>query len=417
MAFRGDLRVARPKPARALAVALLASGAVAWAFASGAFVTPGLLAVLVLFAGMGIASALRRPSHGGRLRAVRADGAGLHVDGALAVARRDLRGALVSASEQDGGAVVHLDVRPAWRACSVFTSTREQADDLVLALGLGHPDDLVRIRALPPWARHLRWLTILLTTSPWFLFNLVRFIPPWGVLVLAGLYGVIALPLVVPQFVEVAADGVLVSWLGSSVFHPFGALERAEASGVGVVLHARSGRAHEIRLTQQDGGRAAERDALVARITAGIARHASGGAGSEEALLARGGRSAAEWLTAMEVVGTGDAGGYRASAVPRERLWEILEDPTVSVSARAGAAMALRAAVEDDADARARLAAVVSRTAAPSLRVTLEALEAQDEGSGERVRVAIEHASALAELEEGGGRERTAEEPRSRRAG
>jgi hypothetical protein len=397
MAFEADLKLGRRRPTRTLAIALVGASAIGWAIASGAFQTPGLLAVFVLFAGMSVASSLRRPSHGGgRTRLVRADTAGLHIDGALAVARRDIQGVLVSELDE-GGAVVHLDTGRPFRSCSVFTASRPQADAIVKSLGLGHPDDLVRIRALPPWAVHIRWLTILLTTSPWFLFNVVRFVPPWGVLVLAGLYALIALPLVMPQVVEVAADGVLVRWLGSSRFFPFRAIEDVDGTSVGVVLHA-FGRSHDIRLTQNDGARDVERDALLTRIEAGIERHRLVERGNEEALLARGGRRASEWVAAMRALGAQDAGGYRFSAIPRERLWEILEDPTSHPSARAGAAIALDTS-SSDSDTRARLAAVAARTAAPSLRVAIDALGRAD-ASDERVRIAIEQSASLAQTEE-----------------
>ncbi len=414
MPYEGVHAIGRPRKARAFAVALLAAAAIGWAIASGAFQAPGILAVFVLFGGMGIASSLRRPSRGGRPRRVRADAGGLHVDGALVLRRRDIRGAIVSEADVEEGAVVHVEARHAWRACSVFTRSREEADAIVLGLGLGHPDDLVRLRALPPWARHIRWLTVLLTTSPWFLFNVVRFVPPWGVLVLAGLYGLIALPLVLPQHVEVAADGVLVSWLGHSRFLPFRAIEEASASTVGVVLKTADGRAHDIRLTQTDGGRDVERDALLARIEAGVRRHKDAQRSAEDALLARGGRSVGEWVAAMRALGATDAGGYRSAAIPRERLWEILEDPTNEPSARAGAAIALHAASRDP-DTRARLAAVAARTAAPSLRVAIETLGtiAPEPDAEQRVRVAIEQSTTLATFEE----QHEAEEETRRRAG
>lgn len=379
---------------------MLAAAAIGWAVASGAFHAPGLLAVFLLFGGMGIASALRRPSGGGAARKLRADERGLHVDGVLAVPRRDIRAAIVSESDVEHGAAVHLHARRPWRSCSVFTTSRAEADALVRALGLGHPDDLVRLRALPPWAKHIRWLTVLLTTSPWFLFNVVRFVPPWGVVVLAALYAFIALPLVMPQYVEVAADGVLVSWLGSSTFLPFRAIDEATASSVGVLLRTSDGREHDIRLTQTDGGRDVERDALLARIEAGVRRQRDAQRGSEEALLARGGRSVADWVAAMRALGVSDAGGYRAASIPRDRLWEILEDPTSDASARAGAAIALHATARDDG-ARARLATVATRTAAPSLRVAIEALEQiePEPVAEERIRVAIEASTALADAE------------------
>jgi hypothetical protein len=84
-----------------------------------------------------------------------------------------------------------------------------------------------------------------------------------------------------------------------------------------------------------------------------------------------------EWLARLRAFGHEDAGGFRDPKIPPERLWRIVEDPSAPASARAGAAVALRAKLDDDGRTRIRVAA--DATAAPKLRVALESTAAEDD--------------------------------------
>jgi hypothetical protein len=89
-------------------------------------------------------------------------------------------------------------------------------------------------------------------------------------------------------------------------------------------------------------------------------------------------------------LGACEHGGYRAAAIPRERLWAVVESPAADPSAREGAALALSASL--DADERARLAALALKTAQPRLRVALDEVSRDQEES--RLRIALEAAES-----------------------
>jgi hypothetical protein len=112
--------------------------------------------------------------------------------------------------------------------------------------------------------------------------------------------------------------------------------------------------------------------ALLARIQAA---HAAALAGKRPvdvvALVARGGRTAAEWLRALRRLLGGDAADYRSSAVPEENLWRVADDPTAEETARVGAAVALCTGLDDVG--RARLLRIAEASASPKVRVALRA--------------------------------------------
>jgi hypothetical protein len=78
-------------------------------------------------------------------------------------------------------------------------------------------------------------------------------------------------------------------------------------------------------------------------------------------------------------VGAGAAADHRNAPVPPDKLLSIAEDPRAEPLARAGAAVALSGALDDDG--RARLRAAAEATVMPRVRVALEAAarEAREE--------------------------------------
>jgi len=318
--------------------------------------------------------------------AVEGDGRGLVVDGALVVPRGVVRGAHV-AKVQDGHAL-HLDARGRAPSYSVVFDDVAQAEDLLLALRLDASGTVTKFRALPPWAKNVRWLAVALTTSPWILINFVRLLPLWSWGLIAAAYGVIALPVLLPQQVEVGQDGVLLRWLGKRRFVPFGAIETALADDLGVVLFLKDGRRLEIRLSQRADGAKEARSKLLTRIREGMLAQAEMARAEEEVLFVRGERDVDTWLRDMRALGSGDAGGYRVIAIPRERLWEIVESPAADPSAREGAALALHATLDDEE--RERLRALVDATALPRLRVALDGVARETDEA--RLRIALDAA-------------------------
>jgi hypothetical protein len=106
-------------------------------------------------------------------------------------------------------------------------------------------------------------------------------------------------------------------------------------------------------------------------------------------------------------------GGYRAAAIPRERLWDVVENPAADPSAREGAALAL--SVSLDADDRSRLAALAQTTAQPRLRVALDGVSREEDES--RLRIALESAETASpeELESGAAHSEPSSAPRQKR--
>jgi hypothetical protein len=94
------------------------------------------------------------------------------------------------------------------------------------------------------------------------------------------------------------------------------------------------------------------------------------------ALTARRERSVDDWIKRVRVVAD-DHATFRDAAVPAEQLWMTVEDSRAPATARAGAAVALRAKLDDAG--RARLRAIADSCAAPKLRVALETLSTTDD--------------------------------------
>ncbi len=328
------------------------------------------------------------PSRRGRGRGIRhrvgADGRGLTVDGQLVVPRHDLARARVN-DEPDGSHSVLVEtrgLRPSYvlrvgsaRIAQAFADTLQQA-----------PDDVVVFRALPPWAHRMRALTVLLTTSPWILFNALQHLPHAAIFVTLGLYGLIGLPVVLPQRVMIGEDGVLLLWLGRRRFIPFGALRAARPLPLGVALDLADDRSVEIRLTQRADAEPVRREALLERITRGIDVHEALEPAEDEALLARGERPIEAWIEEMRILGSSHVYGYRTIAIPRDRLWCVLENPSADPSARQGAALALREHLDDEE--RERLALIGQKSASPRVRVAIDAVTSLRDT--ERLRVALE---------------------------
>jgi hypothetical protein len=174
--------------------------------------------------------------------------------------------------------------------------------------------------------------------------------------------------------VSVGADGVhLERLLRRQRFIPFGAIAAVEAKGPDVRLCLHGGETilvHQYMrhwITADDKKRAIN-DALVSRINERLAQHH---AGVDVPAVARAGRDTETWL--RDVTATIDTcASFRSPAVPPAELWRIVEDPAALATARAGAAVALHDALDDDG--RARLRVLADACAAPRLRVALDAV-------------------------------------------
>jgi hypothetical protein len=358
------------------------------------FVPSIILLFVAVYALLGAARTAKKP--GKKTHRVSADAAGLSVDGKRVMDRGAIETAYCVPID-NGLFAVHVEGRFMRHGCVIHVSSADEGNALLAALHVDASAAAAHFRALPPWAKHMRWLAIVLTASPWFLVNTMRLIPAWGFAILGLLYTIILLPTLLPQRVDVGHDGVFLRWLGNKRFIPFSKIDIVSSNKLGVDLFLKGDRYVEIRLTQKDGGADAHVKALVARIQDGIAAQAGLTRADEEAFLARSGRDLATWMREMRALGAGEHGGYRAAAIPRERLWAVVESPAADPSAREGAALALSASL--DAGDRTRIAALARMTAQPRLRIALD--EVSREQEAEQLRLALEAAEAETELAEG----------------
>jgi hypothetical protein len=194
-----------------------------------------------------------------------------------------------------------------------------------------------------------------------------------------------ALLYLIPKRVVAGSDGVRIGWLGPGKFVPYANVAHASLDDRGdVVIDLRNGA--RVRLLFRQPFRssstmnsfdllttlfARQKTAIVERIEEAARAHERGVADRDAGgVLARGGRTAVEWLKALHSLGSG-AVNYRSVTLPPDVLWRIAENPAAPPHERAAAAVALRDALDEEG--RARLRVLAEATAAPRVRVALEA--------------------------------------------
>jgi hypothetical protein len=133
--------------------------------------------------------------------------------------------------------------------------------------------------------------------------------------------------------------------------------------------------------------------ALHDRIRRARELYVAGGSSSVTSALARGDRETAAWLRSLrELLAT--PATYRTAAISAATLWSVVEDPTERPNVRVGAAVALRAAIDEEGQARLRVATAAN--ASKELRDALEAASRDDEAALENAMTAIEEAETKA---------------------
>lgn len=261
------------------------------------------------------------------------------------------------------------------------------------ALATIRQSEVTEFAVLPPWAHRMRWVAVVLTTSPWIVLNVLRFLPAFSVAVIAVLYAMLGLPLLLPQRLLVGEDGVLLRWAGRTRFVPFARIVAVRETPLGIELDLGWEEPPlEIRVGHRADTQAQKRAQIVARIDAGMAAQRALAHADDEGMLARGERPLEAWIDAAEALGQGDA-GYRVAAIPRDRLWAVLENAAADPSAREAAAIALRVQLADEE--RERLDLVAQRSASPRLRITLDAVTTGVDAAGLRAVLEDEPEPAL----------------------
>jgi hypothetical protein len=185
--------------------------------------------------------------------------------------------------------------------------------------------------------------------------------------------------------VHVGCDGIRVRHdLRRSSFHPYSTIAGVDLRDADLVIYFRNGRSLSVafdgRLMRTllsgrrgSGSASSSDDArnLAARIKEHVARLSDEPTNDLASFVERSGRTTMDWLAAVDRLGD-DRADYRGPAMSTEILWRLVEDDNAQLTARAGAAVALRRSI--NADGRARLRRIAEGSAALRLREVLGAV-------------------------------------------
>lgn len=170
-----------------------------------------------------------------------------------------------------------------------------------------------------------------------------------------------------PPLVSVGQDGLSVEGARGAWFVRFDEIAEVAVAPVAITLRLRDGRARTIATI---GTAAARREALVARIAAGVElARAPLDLSTRLTVLDRNGRSPEEWLASLRSLAEA-RDDYRRAGLTRDEVLGALDDERSTPERRIGAAYALAAI--DPAQAGARVRVVAETVAQAPVRVALE---------------------------------------------
>ena len=308
---------------------------------------------------------------------VESDERGLLFRGHLLVPRARIESAFVLSEDPP---IVSVACRRGWPIRVRLTDDAD-AQALLKALGRSVEESKASFRVSDPWAGALPLL-----------FGFFGLVVPTHVLAAAhpaapfffalsyGLWGLIAAlsAALGSARLEVGRDGLLVRRRFGARYIPYAALEGVWGRATTLVLKPRGHK--PLRLTVSQGSRADREqlcEAIVRRIEEARKVFAqSSPVEGAAALVAQGGRTVPQWL--RDVRGLVKARSYREAVLDADRLWRVVDDPSMVPGTRVGAAMALAAM---DEDARGRLRVAAEACADPKLRVALSQVAEGAEGA------------------------------------
>ena len=313
---------------------------------------------------------------------VRVDERGLLLDGKLAVARSDIASVVVQLEERTT-VVVRTQLDLAGRegtagrshhesrgyACT-FTS-QATADALLLALGRDPARTTSEIELEPSLLRAgfddlPLWRALLQTgLAIALLAVLLPFLARPG----SGLTGVSG---VLDSRLELGADGLRVRGRLTNAFVPYRDIHKVSTRDNALVLTFADGRTSFLRPSVS-----ARIPELVTKIERSIAAAARPGSNDIVDRLHEVGGTKPEQLASLRELGSDVDGSYRASTLPRERLWALVEDDGATPATRARAAAALSGSLASEDRQRLRIAA--DATVSPRLRIALDAVQSDDD--------------------------------------
>ena len=326
---------------------------------------------------------------------VTADGRGVFVGGALALARQDVAYGFVEAAP-DGARVKLADATHGLRL-EVRVKDAAEGRALLNALGLDVAQRVAPFFAASP-VGGVRGFVVASAVAAGLWYVLANWFPTYywrsvlldDIVTLARVVSPVLLLLAwavlsaVPTRVTVGADGLDVRWLRRRRFVPYRSILRVVPAfgqlrvvlAEGATLRLRGQRRSFTPRTRP------EHRAMVDRLGAAIEEHVAASRLQEAvAQLPEPKGDGAGWLRELDAVPVG-AAGYRQAVVDDEVLWRVVEDASLDEKTRAGAAVVLRKLLGDEG--RARLRVVAEATASPRLRVALEAASGTEDAAIEQ---------------------------------
>jgi hypothetical protein len=181
-----------------------------------------------------------------------------------------------------------------------------------------------------------------------------------------------------PSRLRIGADGFELRWLWTRRFVRydevlgFSRFEKGLGNSrtVGIAITLRSGEEVLVPIQRSNWNNNAECVLIEERLREAKEGFRAGDVAADAAMLQRGQRDVRDWVAALRAIGTGANATLRTAPVPHDRLLRIVEDPSQDAAARAAAAVALGADLDEPGRARLRVAA--EAIAAPKLRVAIE---------------------------------------------
>ena len=367
-----DTIVRRPPSRIARSIAALAGASVVVWIACTSF---GVAEVLALLLAIGFVLGVRAlPGSHSRAHLV-ASAEGLRVDERL-LPRSDFDGAVL----RHDGERTYVLLRGA-HDLEVEVPNNIEADALTRALGLDAASSTVEFalsKAPSAWGYlAMAAMAAFAGTATY----LLRSTESRALAVAMGLVAILGYAwLATRVFLRVGADGLVVrSPLRRARFLAHDAIESVRNDGSAIVVAPRSGlgivlqvpgipSGEEPEQRAQDERRTDEAIAIVRRVQQARRAHREHRASAESlvAVLARGDRSAREWLDELRRVGEGAAGTFRTMGASRAQLFAVVESTTARARDRLAALVALRTRLGEDEMPRVRVAA--ERCAEPALR-------------------------------------------------
>ncbi|MEO8875264.1 MAG: hypothetical protein ABI461_06745 [Polyangiaceae bacterium] len=316
-----------------------------------------------------------------QLASIEVDERGIFADGKKLIAPGDLRGAAYLRPREKAPLLVYFPARRFWRSFGLEVESEAQGAEILARFGQDQARAAVRFRLASgfenPKMRSIA-TAVLVFSQSFYWFGMNSQLGRWLLAIYVLAIGLVGVSFLIPTYVTIGADGILLERRGTRRFIRFGDLlkieEHAEYKDA-IVLRLADSKQISLRTSIQDrsNNQAVVSDqtrALRKRLDVALEAFRNREAGPDVLLaLGRANRSAHDWIAALAKTST--TSEYRVAPVTNEQLWSVAEDPAASADDRAAAVVALRATLDEPAKLRVRK--TIEACAEPRLRVALDA--------------------------------------------